>query len=86
MGCATKGSKMVSRFHAYLDGSVTFSDPVLVPFNKGPDSEKSETTIAWEWDVGQQMNKYWDGSAWMFWDTTASCCKHWDGAKWQWKQ
>lgn len=39
----------------------------------------------WEWDKEMNMNRYWNGGAWVSWDTEASRGKYGDGKNWQWK-
>lgn len=39
----------------------------------------------WEYDHGQRMQKYWDGTIWVFWDEAEEKEKYWDGVTWHWK-
>ncbi|TAQ91347.1 hypothetical protein B7494_g364 [Chlorociboria aeruginascens] len=65
------GKKRLSSFHAYPDGRVTFSDPALAPFSKGPDAVQSavqSTDNYWTWDDQYQRHYH------MHEDGSYECC------------
>ncbi len=39
----------------------------------------------WEYDHDQRMQRYWDGTIWVYYDAAEKKEKFWDGTAWQWK-
>lgn len=68
---SVKGKNRLSSFHAYSDGRVTFSDPDLQPFNKGPSAATVPTSRTPEklavqlndWQLDTNSGKYWRWAA-----------------------
>ena len=53
---------------------------------RGKSSKSSGQDIGeWEYDHDQRMQRYWDGSIWVYYDESEKREKFWDGAAWQWK-
>ena len=51
----------------------------------GPSMTSGQEVGKWEYDHGQKMNKYWDGSIWIFYDEVEKKEKYWDENAWQLK-
>ncbi|KAF4633803.1 hypothetical protein G7Y89_g4304 [Cudoniella acicularis] len=53
--------------------------------NGEPSMISGQEVGKWEYDPGQKMQKYWDGTIWIFYDEVEKKEKYWDGVAWQWK-
>lgn len=54
---------------------------------KSDESSKSsrQDIGEWEYDPGQRLQRYWDGTIWVYYNETEKREKFWDSAAWQWK-